>query len=40
MLAAKGCEGPLGFSALSKPAGLFHPADEEDVPFSWLSCSA
>lgn len=25
MLAAKGCEGPLGFSALSKPAGLFHP---------------
>lgn len=25
MLAAKGCEGPLGFSALSKPTGLFHP---------------
>lgn len=25
LLAAKGCEGPLGFSALSKQPGLFHP---------------
>lgn len=34
MLAAKGCEGPLGFSALSKQAGLFHPGRRRKTSLS------
>lgn len=33
MLAAKGCEVPLGFSALSKQPGLFHPGRRGRHPF-------
>lgn len=40
MLAAKGCEGPLGFSALSKQAGLFHPGRRGRRPFLLAKRSA
>lgn len=33
MLAAKGCEGPLGFPVLSKQAGLFLPGRRGRCPF-------